>query len=33
MWCSATSIHTEPKDMYLARVAAINGGLATGYPR
>jgi acetyl-CoA C-acetyltransferase len=25
-------IHTEPKDMYLARVAAINGGEA-GAPR
>ena len=26
-------IHTEIRDMYLARVAALNGGLPTGYPR
>jgi acetyl-CoA C-acetyltransferase len=25
-------IHTEPRDMYLARVAALNGGLPTGIP-
>lgn len=25
-------IHTEPRDMYLARVAAVNGGLAHGTP-
>ena len=25
-------IHTEPRDMYLSRVAAVNGGLPTGTP-
>ena len=25
-------IHTEPRDMYLARVAALNGGLPSGTP-
>ena len=25
-------IHTEPRDMYLARVAAVNGGLPVGTP-
>src|ERR1700760_2367888 len=25
-------VHTEPKDMYLARVAAINGGVAQHTP-
>ena len=25
-------IHTEPRDMYLARVAALNGGLPSGIP-
>jgi acetyl-CoA C-acetyltransferase len=25
-------IHTEPKDMYLSRVAAVNGGIPTGTP-
>ncbi|MFP3740694.1 hypothetical protein, partial [Burkholderia sp. SIMBA_019] len=25
-------VHTEPKDMYLARVAAINGGVAQHAP-
>jgi len=25
-------VHTEPKDMYLSRVAAINGGCAEGDP-